>query len=233
MGFQNKAYEIVQDFLTESQHQHYLDICEKLDHHIHYSGNQPNYSWNTPSNINKIMGACNFEPEFLKLASHPTLVKRAKEILNTEDTIDVYISKFFPMIPKVGISTKMHQDNYYFNGNPNKIVSCAVYLNDTTKENGCLRLVEDSHKQGIFPHGVESGIPYIKWIEDKLLEDYNIIDLELKSPYAVFFDINMVHGCYENKSDNNRYSLAWEYIETSNQDVQMSDEIWCDRNTIG
>jgi len=78
MGFQNKGYEIVQDFITESQHQHYLDICEKLNHHIHYSGNQPNYSWNTPSNINKIMGACNFEPEFLKLASHPTLVKIAK-----------------------------------------------------------------------------------------------------------------------------------------------------------
>ena len=130
------------------------------------------------------------------------------------------------------MSTFMHQDNYYFNGNPKKIISCAVYLQDTTKENGCLRLVEDSHEIGILPHEVESGIPYIKWIEDKYLEDYNIIDLELKSPYAVFFDINMVHGCYPNKSDSTRFSLAWEYIETSNKDVQMSDGLWCDRNTL-
>ena len=120
----------------------------------------------------------------------------------------------------------------FVNGNPNKIVSCAVYLEDTNKENGCLRLVEGSNTKGIFPHDIESGIPYVKWIDDKLLEDYNIIDLELKAPYAVFFDINMVHGCYPNKSDSTRFSLAWEYIETSNMDVQMSDEPWCDRNTI-
>jgi ectoine hydroxylase-related dioxygenase (phytanoyl-CoA dioxygenase family) len=223
------GYEIIENFLTEEEHNHYLDVCERLNRRIHFPGDRRYYSWNTPSNINKVMSACNYEPEFLKLASHPTLVKRAKELLNTKDTIDVYISKFFPMIPKEGISTKMHQDNYYFNGNPKKIISCAVYLNDTTKENGCLRLVEDSHTRGILPHDIESGIPYIKWIDDKHLEDYNIIDLELKSPYTVFFDINMVHGCYENKSDNNRYSLAWEYIETSNTDVQMSPHV--DRNT--
>ena len=54
------------------------------------------------------------------------------------------------MKPKVGVSTFMHQDNFYFNGNPNKIVSCAVYLEDTNKENGCLRLVEGSNTKGIF-----------------------------------------------------------------------------------
>ena len=42
----------------------------------------------------------------------------------------------------------------------------------------------------------------------------------------------MVHGCYPNKSDTTRYSLAREYIETSNQDVVMSEDKWCDRNTI-
>ena len=69
-------------------------------------------------------------------------------------------------------------------------------------------------------------------MKNKILVFDNIIDLELKAPYAVFFDINMVHGCYPNTSDNTRFSLAWEYIETSNMDVQMSDEPWCDRNTI-
>ncbi len=226
-----QGYEIVNDFLTEEEHKHYLSVSEQR-----YIDSQKNdseyYSWNGKNNLNKIEGACNFEPEFLKLASHPTLVNKARELLNTEDSIDVYISKFFPMIPRVGKSTFMHQDNYYFNGNPKKIVSCAVYLQDTTKENGCLRVVEDSHDQGIFPHDLESEIPYVKWIDKKLLKDYNIIDLELKSPYAVFFNINMVHGCYKNKSNDTRFSLAWEYIETSNRDVQMSDELWCDRNTI-
>ena len=226
-----QGYKIVENFLTTEEHKHYLEVSERLFKEA--KGSNVHYSWNSVDNLNKIEGACNFEPEFLKLASHPKLVQTAKEIINTEDTIDCYISKFFPMKPEVGVSTFMHQDNYYFNGDKSRILSCAVYLQDTNKENGCLRLVKDSHNKGIFPHDVESGIPFVKWIDDKELEGYKILDLELKAPYAVFFDINMVHGCYPNKSKGTRFSLAWEYIETSNTDVHMSDEHWCDRNTIG
>ena len=226
-----QGYKIVENFLTTEEHKHYLEVSERLFKEA--KGSNVHYSWNSVDNLNKIEGACNFEPEFLKLASHPKLVQTAKEIINTEDTIDCYISKFFPMKPEVGVSTFMHQDNYYFNGDKSRILSCAVYLQDTNKENGCLRLVKDSHNKGIFPHDVESGIPFVKWIDDKELEGYEILDLELKAPYAVFFDINMVHGCYPNKSKGTRFSLAWEYIETSNMDVHMSDEHWCDRNTIG
>ena len=137
------------------------------------------------------------------------------------------------MQPKIGESTYLHQDNFYFDGNPQRIVSCAIYLQDTSKENGCLRLVEDSHKQGIFPHGVDSGIGGISWVDENILSDYKILDLELKAPYAVFFDINMIHGCYPNTSDRTRFSLACEYIETSNRDVVDVDFPFCDRNTIG
>ena len=227
----NKGYYILENFISEEDYSYFLNLCESVYEETKHNTSE-HYSWNSKNNLNKIEGACDLHSEFLKLASHPKLVQTAKDILKTDDTIDCYISKFFPMEPEVGVSTFMHQDNYYFNGDKDRIISCAVYLQDTNKENGCLRLVEGSNTKGIFPHDIESGIPYVKWIDDKLLEDYNIIDLELKAPYAVFFDINMVHGCYPNKSDGTRFSLAWEYIETSNTDVQMSDEPWCDRNTI-
>ncbi len=228
-----KGYEIVENFLTEKEHQYYLDVCKKV--YSESKGNEhdnDNYSWNEKGNLNKVQGACNFEPKFLDLASHQSLTNRAKKYLNTDDSIDVYISKFFPMKPKTGWSTFMHQDNYYFNGDPANIISCAVYLEDTSIENGCLRLVKDSHRQGVLPHEVESGIVGIRWIDEEILKEYEIIDLEIKAPYAVFFDINMVHGCHPNKSDKTRFSLAWEYIETSNRDVVESEDFWCDRNTI-
>jgi ectoine hydroxylase-related dioxygenase (phytanoyl-CoA dioxygenase family) len=227
------GYKIVENFLTEEELSYYLYVCDTTwKTALENQDNHSDYAWNSADNLNKVEGACNFEPKFLELLSHPTLVKTAKEIINTEETIDVYISKFFPMQPKVGESTYLHQDNYYFDGNPKRIVSCAVYLQDTSKENGCLRLVENSHKQGIFPHDVESGIGGIRYIDENILSDYKILDLVLKSPYAVFFDINMIHGCYPNKSDITRFSLACEYIKTSNMNVLMTDEPWCDRNTI-
>lgn len=227
------GYEIVQNFLTNEEHSHYLNVCNDTYNETSIS-DHPSFSWNSPGNLNKINGACNYQSEFLKLASHPALVSRAKEILGTEDTLDVYISKFFPMMPKVGMSTFMHQDNYYFQGDPSKMVSCAVYLEDTSKENGCLRLVEDSHKQGIIGHDVVSDVdPWIRWIDESNLEQFNILDLERPAPYAAFFDINLVHGCYPNVSDRTRYSLAWEYIPTSEPSPIDSDEYWCDRNTVG
>ena len=62
-----------------------------------------------------------------------------------------------------------------------------MYLEDTNKENGCLRLVKDSHKKGILPHDVESGIEGIRWVDEEILKDYEILDLELESPYAGIF----------------------------------------------
>ena len=235
MSYEDNGYVIIENFLTrKSEHDHYLDVAESV-YQGSYNQDSVHYEWNDTDNLNKVIGAVDFEPEFLKLASHPKLVETARQILNTKDTIDCYISKFFPMKPQVGVSTFMHQDNYYFRGDPKKIVSCAVYLQDTNKENGCLRLVKDSHKQGIFPHNTASDVhEFIRWIDEEELKEFEILDLELKAPYAVFFDINMVHGCYPNKSNGTRFSLAWEYIETSNQNVPMGqpDEPWFDRNTI-
>ena len=227
------GYELIDNFLTKEEHEYYLNVCKETYEGTH-GKEHPHFSWNGEDNLNKINGACNYQPKFLEIASHPTLVKKAKEILNTEDTVDVYISKFFPMKPKVGMSTFMHQDNYYFKGDSSKIVSCALYLEDTSKENGCLRLVENSHKHGILPHDVSSEVdPWIRWISESSLQKFNIIDLERPAPYATFFDINLVHGCYPNVSDRTRFSLAWEYIPTSETGPFVTDEPWCDRNTVG
>ena len=97
-----------------------------------------------------------------------------------------------------------------------------------------MRLVENSHKYGIIPHDVVSEVdPWIRWINESNLESFNIIDLERPAPYATFFDINLVHGCYPNISDRTRFSLAWEYIPTSEVGPFVTDEPWCDRNTVG
>ena len=137
------------------------------------------------------------------------------------------------MKPKVGVSTFFHQDNFYFGGDPNTIISCALYFQDTSKENGCLRIIPESHNIGIVRHDLSSHIEGIRWIDEKILNPNVILDLELDAPYAVFFNINMIHGCYPNTSNGTRFSLAWEYIESSNNKVAHSSDNWCDRNLVG
>lgn len=232
--FNELGYVIIKDFLTENELDSVIKASQK---HYNYSLNlledEGNYRLNSPTNLNKIEGACEFEPEFLKIARNPILVNTAKQLINTQETLDVYISKFFPMKPKVGISTYLHQDNYYFRGDPSTILSCALYFQDTNKENGCLRIIPRSHEIGIVNHNNLSHIEGIRWIDENMLNQDLILDLELKAPYAVFFNINLIHGCYNNTSDNTRFSLAWEYIESSNMNVLMAEDNWCDRNLVG
>ena len=148
------------------------------------------------------------------------------------DNVDCYISKFFPQ-QKNGNSTKWHQDNYYFKGSPEDIVSCAIYLTDTTIENGCLRIAKNTHKFDKFlDHTSSSGLDGIKWINEDTINKHEIVDLVQKGPYAVFFNINIAHGCYTNTTEKNRYSLAWEYINSSNSSVVSTDQKWCDRTLV-
>tara|TARA_R100000278_G_scaffold29947_1_gene27604 strand:- start:45256 stop:45936 length:681 start_codon:yes stop_codon:yes gene_type:complete len=222
----NKGYIIIQNFLSTEEHQKLLHTCKTLYDEATNNKNNEHYEWDEQGQLNKINYACANNKAFKDLANNDILVYIAKNIIQTQDTLDCYISKFFPMQPKTGTSTFMHQDNYYFQGDNKKILSCAVYLTDTRKENGCLRLAEDSHKNGIIPHEITSNInKYVKWIDNSRLTEYDIVDLELKAPYAVMFDINLVHGCYQNTSNDFRYSLAWEYIESSNDTVRKCDRI--------
>ena len=222
----DEGYLVIENFLSGEEHQELLRVCNSLYNKAQENKNDKYYEWDERGQLNKINYACANNEAFRNLANNDTLVSHAKNIIQTNYTLDCYISKFFPMQPRTGTSTFMHQDNYYFKGDNKKILSCAVYLTDTNKENGCLRLVKNSHTKGIFPHEITSEInKYVKWIDNSHLMEYDILDLELKAPYAVLFDINLVHGCYENTSEDFRYSLAWEYIESSNNNVRECDRV--------
>ena len=231
-SFKDNGYLIVKDFISESEHKKLLEVCNK-----HYQSGKggtktSRFNYNLNGTMNKIEGACTYEPLFYQLACNKKLVEVAKSLVDIGDEVDVYISKFFPMEPNGGQSTFMHQDNFYFKGNPNEIISCAVYLEDTNKDNGCLRVAKGSHNKGIFPHNVKSGIPGIKWINESVINRFEIVDIIEEAPFAVFFNINSIHGCYENKSDRTRFSLAWEYISSNNRSVVSSNQLWCDRMTV-
>lgn len=218
------------EFINSEEHTKLLEASDNLINNVTTDKNR--WLYNNNGTVNKLQGAVTVEPRFLNLAKNKVLVKIAQSISNIGSNVDCYISKFFPQ-QKGGSSTLWHQDNFYFKGSPDNIVSCAVYLTDTNKENGCLRIAKDTHKLDNFlEHTSTSGIDGIKWIPDNVINKYEIVDLVEKGPYAVFFNINIAHGCYTNSTDKNRYSLAWEYIDSSNSTVVDSDQKWCDRTLV-
>lgn len=209
--FKEEGYVIIKNFLTKEEHEALNRTCNTLLEEVKYVSAQIDGNWfmNSPNNPCKLQGAMAYSEELKNLGRHPKLLKIARVLLRTNH-LSTYISKFFPMVPKQGFSVDWHQDNYYINANPTKLVSCDVFVNGARKENGCLRVAPRSHTKGIFKHEKHThGV--FQWMN--LNPNVEIVDVELDEPFAIFFHPDLVHGCYRNISEDYRFSVAWEYMK--------------------
>lgn len=209
--FKQEGYVIIKNFLTKEEHEALNRTCNTLTNEAkHISApSQGNWLMNAPYNPCKLEGAMAYSEELKALGRHPKLLKVARVLLRTNH-LSTYISKFFPMMPREGFSVDWHQDNFYIEALPDRLVSCDVFVNGARKENGCLRIAPRSHTKGIFKHD-KSSHGVFNWIN--INPNVEIIDVELDEPFAVFFHPNLIHGCYRNTSDDYRFSVAWEYMK--------------------
>ena len=157
--------------------------------------------------MHKIQGVCEVEPRVLALAREPVILDRIEALVGPD--IDVFGTKFFPKLPNGGTSTHWHQDNYYFGTTSDRIVSCAIYLQDSSRENGCLRLIPRSHLTATIAAHQSNPLSYGSWVD---LDDSDALDVDCPAGTVVFFSANLLHGAYDNHSDRTRYSTAWHYL---------------------
>lgn len=227
--FHEYGYVIITDFLTKDEHDKLNDECQRLSDLAVYVDGRPDKYWVVDSDDTpiKLDGCMKRSGKFYRLGRNKKLVESARRILGIKD-IDTHISKFFPMVPKKGFSVDWHQDNFYIGADPEKLISCDVFVNGADKENGCLRILLDSqHKE--FPHNLSShGV--FRWIENQGWD--NIIDIELDEPFAILFHPMLVHGCYRNTSNRSRFSIAWEYIARDHVPSKFNNHYSQDRLKI-
>ncbi|HJP31389.1 MAG TPA: phytanoyl-CoA dioxygenase family protein [Candidatus Latescibacteria bacterium] len=159
--------------------------------------------------LHKVQGVCVVDPRILELARETDIVKRVVPLVGHEE-IDVFGTKFFPKLPGGGTSTHWHQDNYYFGTDSRRVVSCAIYLQDADRGNGCLRVVPGSHEDGqIVEHHHEPGT-HGSWTD---VDEASAIDVEVPGGSVVLFSANLLHGTADNDDpERTRYSTAWHYV---------------------
>ena len=74
--------------------------------------------------------------------------------------------QYFNKPPGVGQPTPPHQDGYYFMLDPCKAVTMWFALDDVDEENGCVRYVRGSHKQGMREHARTKTLGFSQGIVD-------------------------------------------------------------------
>lgn len=156
---------------------------------------------------------------FRKAAAKPELVVALKSILGEHV---VFLSdKVVFKDASVDFGSPWHQDYLYWRGS-NK-VSVWIALDDAIPENGCLRVVPQSHKQGIVEHGGKTdGNGFNSRLTADFIDPAKVVDVPAKRGTAIVFHDLLFHSSYPNKTGNDRAALISTYKDGTQPDPEYA-----------
>lgn len=213
--YRDEGYLVLEAFFSGSKLARYRSILDDLVRAGRsMAGNRDHFQLELdakgdaiPGMLHNVQGVCVVEPRVLEIAGDEELLD-VVEMLTGPD-IDVFGTKFFPKLPKVGTSTDWHQDNHYFGTNSDRIVSCGIYYEAADRDNGCLRVVPASHCGGLLVEHESVANRYGRWTK---VDESKAVDVVCPAGTVVLFSANLLHGATDNHSERTRYSTAWHYI---------------------
>ena len=155
-----------------------------------------------------------YERLFLELASTPALVEAVAALIGRPVQVWHDQSQLKP--PRVGSAKPPHQDNSYHRIEPADLTLTAwVAIDEATHENGCMRFIPGSHKQGLVEH-----LP----LPD---QEHNLspAEVDLSTEIAVpckagdvaLFHTLVLHHSLPNRTDQWRRSFICHYIHPDAQ----------------
>lgn len=146
---------------------------------------------------------------FRDLAAHPKLINVVQGLIGQDLLLFRSTLMFKPAFH--GSSHGLHQDSAYWPMEPPNLVTVSIALNDATPENGCFKVIPQSHLWGMQSWG------NIARQQDAALTDREEVaaqqmDVPLSAGSALFFHSLMVHGSGPNTTANPRNTALYAYF---------------------
>ncbi len=187
---------------------------EKKKLFYHYESNE---SENPEKVLFHAIGAWRITPGFHDLLWSPAYRMAAYQLLG--QSFRIFHDQLFCKPAKHGGVVAWHQDfSYWTFTKPMHHLTCWIGLDDASVKNGCLYFVPGSHKWGLLPiTGLTGGMDNVREIlTDEQLEAFEKrLPNELPKGYASFHHPLMMHGSYENYSDQPRRAVVINAMSSS------------------
>ena len=135
---------------------------------------------------------------FNQYRRHPLWNELAELLVG--EPVDPQDPEWFNKPPGTEHPTPPHQDNYYFCMKPPNVATLWVAIDESDEENGCLRYVRGSYRQGTRPHNASQVLGFSQGITD-----YGPADEQLAEPMCLHpGDLIAHHGETIHRADPNR-----------------------------
>jgi len=153
---------------------------------------------------------------FLDLACDPEIVELVSGVLG-EDII-LWGCHVFCKPAAEGYETPWHQDGHYWPIRP--LANCTVWvaLEESSAENGCLRVIPRSHSAMQLHehlHEDRSDLTLNQRLAADAFDESSAVDLELQPGQMSLHDVYMVHGAKANRSNRRRTGVALRYMPST------------------
>jgi ectoine hydroxylase-related dioxygenase (phytanoyl-CoA dioxygenase family) len=117
-----------------------------------------------------------------------------------------------------GQLTPWHQDGHYWPIRP--LATCTVWvaLDDSTIENGCLRVIPGSHSAALtYPHLHEDRTDLVlsDRTDESSFDEARAVNIELQAGQMSIHDVHLIHGAARNTSNKRRAGVALRYMPAS------------------
>jgi len=168
------------------------------------------YHSNESADPNRILfhalGAWRIRPGFHDLLWHPGFVIPATQLL--DGPVRFWHDQLFCKPAQHGGVVAWHQDySYWTRTRPMQHLTCWIGLDDSTVDNGCVHYIPGSHRWPLLPvTGLAGDMTAIRGVlNDEQQDQFNHpAAVELAAGQCVFHHPLMVHGSFENSTDNPR-----------------------------
>jgi ectoine hydroxylase-related dioxygenase (phytanoyl-CoA dioxygenase family) len=112
-----------------------------------------------------------------------------------------------------------HQDGHYWPIQP--LATCTVWvaIDDSTTENGCMRVIPGSHRRGLLPHAKAPRERVVLDLEtDPTAFDASTArDVVLEAGQMSMHDVYLIHGSRPNTSPRRRAGVAVRFMPATSR----------------
>jgi phytanoyl-CoA hydroxylase len=159
---------------------------------------------------------------WVRLISDPRLLEIAELFIGPD--IALFASHYISKPPFSGQPVLWHQDGAYWPLDPMRVVTLWLAVDDSTTENGCLRVVPGSHKEELHELRDRDDVDSVLGSElAREVDEAMAVDLEMSKGSVDVHHPNIIHGSKANLSPNRRCGLTIRYIPTSTRILNDAD----------
>ena len=155
------------------------------------------------------------DPFWVRLVSDPRLLDVAEQFIGPD--IALFASHYISKPPFEGQPVLWHQDGSYWPLEPMEVVTLWLAVDDSTPENGCMRVLPGTHTADLQEMKRRTDVASVlgSGIDASFVDESKAVDFVLKAGGVSVHHPNIIHGSEPNHSPRRRCGLTIRYIPTT------------------